>query len=131
MDKFFFNPVSGGMYLLSVHGNSIPESAVPITKEQRQSIISLQEQGKKFTFSLEDGIKEVVTNNQAHPKEVIEKLRRIAYSDPITGSDRYLMEMISLQAEGFAASSLEVKELKKLHISCKEAIKNSLPYPQE
>ena len=56
-------------------------------------------------------------------------LRRVAYADPLTGSDRYFAEAMSLIATGFAIDSPEVKNLFKEGLAAKEAIK--LKYPDE
>jgi hypothetical protein len=61
----------------------------------------------------------------------IETLRLIAYADPINGSDRYFSEVMSLQAEGYEASSLEVKETKAKGLAKKAEIKALHPYPVE
>jgi len=64
-------------------------------------------------------------------KTDIERLRLIAYSDPIYGSDRYFIEGLSLQAEGFTKSSPEFKETLNKALERKEQIKKDYPYPNE
>lgn len=64
-------------------------------------------------------------------KQEIEELRLIAYAHPITGIDRHFAEVLSLQAEGFAASSTEVKEAKAKGLARKLEIQTLYPYPVE
>lgn len=61
----------------------------------------------------------------------VEIQRLNAYSHPVTGSDRYFSESLALQAEGFAASSLEVKEAKAKGLARKTEIQALYPYPVE
>lgn len=70
-------------------------------------------------------VEEVHTSPQAFSSE---HLRLMAYADPITGSDRYFAEALALQADGYTASSVEVKELKQKGLARKEEIK--LAYPK-
>jgi len=62
-------------------------------------------------------------------KEKAEEARLCAYAHPISGSDRYFAEALALQSEGFAATSIEVKEAKALGVARKLEIKASHPYP--
>lgn len=62
-------------------------------------------------------------------KEEIEVSRLVAYADPVYGSDRYFLEVMSLQAEGFAVSSTEVKEAKAKGLARKLEIQSLYPYP--
>lgn len=64
-------------------------------------------------------------------KGQVEELRLIAYANPITGIDRYFAEVMSLQAEGFAASSAEVKDTKAKGLARKAEIQALYPYPAE
>lgn len=56
-----------------------------------------------------------------------EILRLKAYSDPVYGSDRYFSEAAALQAEGFSATSVEVKEVKSKGLARKSEIKTLYP----
>lgn len=62
-------------------------------------------------------------------KEEAENLRLMAYANPILGCDRYFAEVMSLQAEGFAVSSTEVKEAKAKGLARKAEIQALYPYP--
>lgn len=64
-------------------------------------------------------------------KSFIEAQRLIAYANPVTGSDRYFAEVLSLQAEGFAATSAEVKEAKAKGLARKLEIQALYPWPVE
>lgn len=64
-------------------------------------------------------------------KQEIEDLRLIAYAHPITGIDRHFAEVLSLQAEGFTATSAEVKEAKAKGLARKAEIQAVYPYPVE
>lgn len=61
-------------------------------------------------------------------KAYTEVQRLLAYSNPITGSDRYFCEVLSLQAEGFSATSVEVKDAKSKGLTRKQEIKLLYPY---
>lgn len=63
-------------------------------------------------------------------KGQVEELRLIAYANPISGCDRYFAEVMSLQAEGFTASSVEVKEAKAKGLARKLEIQALYPYPE-
>lgn len=61
----------------------------------------------------------------------VEIFRLTAYANPVTGSDRYFSESLALQAEGFAATSTEVKEAKAKGLARKLEIQTLYPYPAE
>jgi hypothetical protein len=63
------------------------------------------------------------------PTTDVERLRLIAYADPITGSDRYLAEAASLRAAGALEDDADVVMLYKMAIDRKAAIKEEFPYP--
>lgn len=58
----------------------------------------------------------------------VEKLRRVAYADPVNGSDRYLMEAASLVAGGAAWDSAEVRALQVRALQVKSEIQKTYPY---
>lgn len=62
-------------------------------------------------------------------KEEAEVARLTAYAHPINGCDRYFSESISLQAEGYAPTSLEVKEARAKGLARKLEIQVLYPYP--
>lgn len=104
----------------------VPEKAIEISKEDFETSVAtptkrwrLSELGslqpEDFVFDVEES--------------VYEKQRLIAYADPLTGSDRYFAEALSLQADGYTASSVEVKELKLKGLARKEEIKLAYPKP--
>lgn len=64
----------------------------------------------------------------SNSKQNTENLRLLAYSDPITGSDRYFAEAQALQAEGFSATSAEVKDIKNKGLTRKSEIKALYPH---
>lgn len=74
---------------------------------------------------------DVVAPSPILSKQDLEVLRRTAYADPVLGSDRYFSEALSLQAEGFAASSVEVKDVKNKGLARKVEIQTLYPYPIE
>ena len=103
----------------------VPKEAKEVSKEDFEISMAtptkrwrLSEKGSLFpedyVFEVEEGL--------------YERQRLIAYADPVNGSDRYFAEALALQAEGFAASSAEVKELKQKGLARKEEIK--LTYPK-
>lgn len=73
----------------------------------------------------------IVPESTVQTKEQVEELRLTAYANPITGCDRYFAEVMSLQAEGFAASSVEVKDTKAKGLARKAEIQALYPWPTE
>lgn len=61
----------------------------------------------------------------------IDALRRVAYADPISGSDRYLSEAMSIVAGGEDWSNEEVKLLQAKALEVKEQIKATYPKTEE
>lgn len=61
------------------------------------------------------------------PTPDIDALRRVAYADPINGSDRYLSEAMSIVAAGGDWSDAEVKLLQSKALEVKEQIKAMYP----
>lgn len=61
----------------------------------------------------------------------IDALRRIAYADPISGSDRYLSEAMSIVAGGEDWDNEEVKLLQAKALEVKEQIKAAYPKSEE
>ena len=57
------------------------------------------------------------------PPVDVERLRRLAYADPDTGSDRYFSEAMSLIAAGSAMDSAEVQALFTQGLAVKARIK--------
>lgn len=59
------------------------------------------------------------------PVADVERMRRLAYADPDTGSDRYFAEALSLIGEGSALDSPGVKELFAQGLEIKRQIKDT------
>lgn len=62
-----------------------------------------------------------------HPLVDVERLRRLAYADPDTGSDRYFAEAMSAIAAGGLMDSPEVKDLFAQGLAAKRRIKEQYP----
>lgn len=60
----------------------------------------------------------------------LEEARLVAYAHPVTGSDRYFAESLALQAEGYTASSPEVKDARSKGVLRKSEIKAMYPYTE-
>lgn len=60
----------------------------------------------------------------------LEESRLVAYAHPITGSDRYFAEALSLQAEGFSLTSQEVRDSISRGVSRKSEIRGLYPYTE-
>lgn len=105
----------------------IPEEAVEISEEDFWESINNNE----LIYKLGENGKLVGTPREKQPaeseQEIVEKSRLMAYADPISGSDRYFMEAMALQAEGYAATSSEVKEAKTKGVETRKAIKLKFP----
>lgn len=78
--------------------------------------------GEKFTT-----VQPVITA----PTPDIDALRRVAYADPINGSDRYLSEALSIVAGGGDWSDAEVKLLQSKALEVKEQIKAAYPKTED
>lgn len=107
--------------------DEIPSGAVEVTDEVFFESISATD----FTYKLVN--QEVVrekTVEVAYQKsnEEIEIARLMEYAHPVTGSDRYFSEATALQAEGFTATSAEVKKAKAAGLARKLEIKALYPY---
>lgn len=74
-------------------------------------------------------IKENPISHQS--REDIESLRLLAYANPVSGSDRYFVEAISLQEEGFSFESDEVRNVKTKGFQRKLEIQQQYPWPVE
>ena len=74
---------------------------------------------------------DTVEKPQPLTKEELESLRLLAYANPVSGCDRYFSEVMSLQAEGYDITSLEVKEVRDKGLSRKAEIQALYPYPSE
>lgn len=85
--------------------------------------------GWSYTDSVFTKPPEELPSIPAPTKDQVELFRLKAYADPVTGSDRYFSEAVALQAEGFAATSTEVKDAKAIGLARKLEIKALYPYP--
>lgn len=115
------------------HGNEYPITQM-FLPEFAASLIDLTNANMKPSvgFWYEGGVFQPPIKEDIQPtKEEIEKLRLLAYADPVTGIDRHFAEVLSLQAEGFAASSTEVKDAKVRGLARKAEIQTLYPYPFE
>lgn len=79
-------------------------------------------EGEKFTTA-----QPVITA----PVQDVDALRRVAYADPINGSDHYLSEAMSIVAAGGDWSDVEVKSLLAMALEVKEQIKAAYPKSEE
>ena len=97
-----------------------------------ESLVWVQvEQGVACGYQCMDGGFSKPDEVQLNPdRHQLEALRLVAYADPVNGSDRYFAEVLSLQAEGFAATSTEVKEVKAKGLARKLEIQTLYPYPE-
>lgn len=85
----------------------------------------------ELPYTFENGL--FIKTEYVHPvftPKQIEENRLSAYADPITGSDRYFIEMLSLQAEGFDPDSLEVLATKAKGLRRRTEIQNLFQSPQ-
>lgn len=71
---------------------------------------------------------EPTIENPPVSNETIKESRRIAYADPINGSDYYYIRAMSLQASGFSYDSVEVKDSLAAAAARKLEIQNIYPY---
>lgn len=118
---------------LALDGQQIPMD-LRYTKEFINDLVNISNIAStpKIGFVYKDGVFSAPI--QADPiltRDEAERLRLTAYSNPITGCDRYFSESICLQAEGFAVSSVEVKDAKAKGLARKLEIQTLYPYPAE
>ena len=64
--------------------------------------------------------------NYEYQLRVIEEMRKVAYADPQTGSDRHFAEASRLEAEGDTAVA---EDARAAGLARYEEIKASLPWP--
>lgn len=82
----------------------------------------------ELPYTFENGM--FTKTEYAHPvftPKQIEENRLSAYADSITGSDRYFIEMLSLQAEGLAPDSPEVLAARDKGLARRREIQNLFP----
>lgn len=134
MDKIYARVVDGVVFeliqaLQDEKGNEIPLHKVFTEDFVKQCVEvprgELPKQGWEFKNAI---FSEPLKENKPNHQEDYTTLRLIAYADPVNGSDRYFAEALALQADGYTASSVEVKELKQKGLARKEEIK--LAYPK-
>jgi len=107
--------------------DEIPAGAVQVTDEVFFESIA----DTSYTYKLvnQEVVKEkIVEVVYQKSNEEIEISRLMEYSNPVTGSDRYFSEATALQAEGFTATSAEVKKAKSAGLARKLEIKALYPY---
>lgn len=125
MIKVFYDPLSKGFYQSDFH-KDIPSSAIEITNKLRWELVQGQSEGKEIF--IQDGIVGLVSKTSSISDSQIESLRLQAYADPVTGSDRYFSESMSLQVEGCAVTSVEVKAAKAKGLARKKEIQAQYPW---
>lgn len=125
MIKVFYDPLSKGFYQSDFH-KDIPPSAIEITNKLRWELVQGQSEGKEIL--IQDGVVGLVSKTSSISDSQIESLRLQAYADPVTGSDRYFSESMSLQVEGCAVTSVEVKAAKAKGLARKKEIQAQYPW---
>lgn len=116
-----------GRFSFSVNDNG----GMQITDEEHASLFAVYD--VPVVIVPDENGKPVVAHDPGPvlTREEVEQLRLRAYADPITGSDRYFAEALSLQAEGFGATSAEVKEARAKGTARKAEIQSTYPWPAE
>lgn len=126
---YYYSKLNNGFYSEEVHGKSIPKDAVKISNKQYLALLEGQSLGKRISSDGE-GKPHLLDPQEYNLSQVeVEILRLKAYADPVNGSDRYFMEALSLQAEGFSSSSAEVKAARNRGLERKREINLLYPLP--
>jgi len=95
---YSYSPSTGGMYSTDINGSNIPDDAIGITDEERIEFCEGLSQGQ--VIRIDDNGKPVLCAAAPYKrtKEEITGDRRMAYADPLNGSDRYFVESVRMQA---------------------------------
>jgi len=104
----FYSKITGSTYLSAIHGNQMPDDAVPITESRYDDVIANPAPGKIRSHDAE-GLPILIDPPPPPPptREQIEAQRLRAYADPLTGSDRHFAEAARLQAMGATAEEVD------------------------
>jgi hypothetical protein len=118
---------TGGFYNEAVHSN-IPEDAINLTEAEYRVLTAKTDQPmviKPDTAGRPALFPAVV---QPPTVEQVERRRLIAYSDPLTGSDRYFAESIRCEAAGKGSAADVAKRAGQARY---EEIQKQNPWPEE
>lgn len=105
--QYFRDDRTGDIYAYEVGDCMIPAGLTPCTREQAVHLIHIS----------------------APPptREQVDTARRIAYADPVTGSDRHFAEVVRLQLMG--ATPEEIEAARASGVSRYAAIQEEHPWP--
>lgn len=95
---YFYSLSSRGFYCIDITGDNMPDDAISITDDQR---IYLQDGLSSGKVIVSDGKGGLALDDPLPYKPSNEEIsisRRRAYSDPVTGSDRFFAEASRMQA---------------------------------
>lgn len=100
---------------------------VQITDEQHAALLAGEAEGKVIAPGA-GGVPVLQDAKPAEPptREQIESVRRVAYADPISGSDRHFAEAVRLEAMG---DSIKAESARMLGIVRYQEIKEQYPWP--
>ena len=124
----FASKTTLGFYDSAIHGDNMPEDVVEITTEDHVALFEGQSNGKIIDWG-DDGYPSLADPPPTPPKtyEQVMSSRRVAYADPLTGSDRLFAEATRLSAMGGTVE--EVEEAKAQGVARYTEIQLENPWP--
>lgn len=123
----YFSKSTLGFYDRAIHGDDIPRDAVEITATEYQDILHGQSAGLVIVAG-KNGKPDLVEPAVVKPTaEQVERARLAAYSDKITGSDRFQIEAA---AERLAGNEEAAKEAERKWLARRAEIAAENPWPE-
>jgi hypothetical protein len=124
-----YSPSTRGFYDNPSKYKDAPADLVPVTKELYAELMAGQAAGRVIVPGA-DGQPALADPAPPAPpaRAEIEKLRLLAYADPITGSDRYRAEA---EAERLSGNDDKAKEAESKWLARREEITQEFPWPVE
>lgn len=115
----YFDPVTNGFYLKKIDGS------IEISNDERNAL--LMEQSKGRPISSDENGNPINIDPPKPGNADIENIRLKAYSDPITGSDRYFSEASRMEAAGEPGFD----EVRKAGLARYKEIQEAYPWNEE
>lgn len=124
----FVSKKTRGFYDYAIHGDNMPADVVEITAEEHAEMLEGQSQGKVISWN-DEGFPFLTDPPPPPPKtyEQVMGARRVAYADPLTGSDRLFAEATRLTIMG--GTTEEIDEAKAQGVARYEEIQLENPWP--
>ncbi|WP_347505150.1 phage tail protein [Pseudomonas anguilliseptica] len=125
----FYSQETGCTYIAGIHSDQMPRDAKPISEELYLAVIANPLPGKVRGHDA-DGLPMLIDPPppRALSYEEVDAIRRAAYADPMTGSDRYFAEA---QREAVMGNAEAAEAAKALGLARFAEIQAAHPWPEE